>query len=167
MFPDASDLFGGCFLTQVPKEELVVGLSFMDMSHKPLAFLSGVFRGSQLFWPTVDKDFFTILNAFHLVSYLLWDGLDIFCNHRNMAYIFSPQSCGATLSKAGSQRLAGWRTCMNQFNYAIQHIPGEGNHWGDLLSRWRVLDSEGPLVRANVTAVVAPPTGDYQMPSKR
>ena len=25
---------------------------------------------------------------------------------------------------------------------------------------------EGPLVRANVDAVAAPPTGDYQMPSK-
>ena len=44
---------------------------------------------------------------------------------------------------------------------------GEDNHWGDLLSRWRVLDSEGFLVRANVIAVVAPPTGNYQMPSKR
>ena len=29
-----------------------------------------------------------------------------------------------------------------------------------------MLDSEGPLVRASVIAVVAPPTGDYQMPSK-
>ena len=29
-----------------------------------------------------------------------------------------------------------------------------------------MLNSEGPLVRANVIAVVAPPTGDYQMPSK-
>ena len=29
-----------------------------------------------------------------------------------------------------------------------------------------MLDSESPLVRANVIAVVAPPTGDYQMPSK-
>ena len=30
-----------------------------------------------------------------------------------------------------------------------------------------MLDSEGPLVRANVIAVVAPPTGDYHIPSKR
>ena len=29
-----------------------------------------------------------------------------------------------------------------------------------------MLDSEGPLVRANVISVVAPPTGDFQMPSK-
>ena len=166
MFPDASDLFWGCCLTQVPKEKLVAGLSFMDMSHEPLAFLSGVFRGSQLCWPTVHKKSFAILSAFQRVPYLLWDGSKIFFDHRNLVYISSPQSCGVTLSKAASQRLAVWRACMSQFNYVIQHVPGEDNHWGDLLSRWRVLDSEGPLVRANVIAVVARPTGDYQMPPK-
>ena len=138
----------------------------MGMSHEPLAFLSGVFRGSQLCWPTVDKDSFAILSAFHRVPYLLWDGSNIFCDHRNLAYIFSLQSCGVTLRKAASQCLTGWRACMNEFDYVIQHIPGEDNHWGDLLSRWRVLGSEGPLVRANFIAVVAPLTGDYQMPSK-
>ena len=166
MFPDASDRFGGCCLTQMPKEELVAGLPFMDMSHEPLAFLSGVFRGSQLCWPSVDKEFFAILSAFQRVPLLLWDGSNVFCDHRNLPYIFSPQSCGVTLSKAASQRFTGWRACMSQFNYVIQHIHGEDNRWGDLLSRWRVLDSEGLLVRANVIVVVAPPTGDYQMPSK-
>ena len=48
MFPDVSELFWGCCLTQVPKEELVAGLYFMDMSHEPLAFLSSMFRESQL-----------------------------------------------------------------------------------------------------------------------
>ena len=166
MFPDASDLFCVCCLTQVPKEELVAGLSLMDMSHEPLAFLSGVFRGSQLCCPTVDKETFAILNAFQRGPYLLWDGLNTVCDHRNLAYIFSPQSCGVTLSKATSQRLAGWRACMSQFDCVIQHIPGEDDRWGDLLSRWRVLGSGGPLVRTNVVAMVAPPTGDYQMPSK-
>ena len=54
VFPDTSDLFGGDCLTQAPKEELVTGIYFMDMSHESLAFLSGVFRRSQLCWPTVD-----------------------------------------------------------------------------------------------------------------
>ena len=166
MFPDASDLFWGCCLTQVPKEEPVAELSFMDLNHVPLIFLSGVFRGSQLCWPTVNKRSFAILSALQRVPYLLWDGSNISCDHRNLAYIFSPQSCGVTLSKAASQRLAGWRACMIHFIYVIQHIPGENNRWGDLLSGWRVLDSEGPMVRANVVAVVAPPTSDYQMPSK-
>ena len=124
MFPDASDLFWVGCLTRVPKEELVEGLSFMDMSHDPLAFLSSVFRGSQRCWPTVDKEPFAILSAFQRVPYLLWDGSDIFRGHRNLAYIFRPQPCGVTLSKAVSQRLAGWRACMSQFHYVNQHIPG-------------------------------------------
>ena len=109
MFPDTIDLFLGCCLTQVPKEELVAGLSFIGMSDEPLAFLSGVFLGSQLCWPTVDKESFAILSAFQRVPYLLWDGSNIFCDHRNLAYIFSPQSCGVTLRKATSRRPAGWR----------------------------------------------------------
>ena len=71
MLPDASDLFRGCCLTQVPKEDLVAGLSFMDMNHEPLAFLRGVFRGSQLCWPTVDKESFEFLSAFQRVPYFL------------------------------------------------------------------------------------------------
>ena len=106
----------------------MAGLSFMDMNHEPLAFPGGVFRGSQLCWPTVDKESFAILSAFQCVPYLLWDGSNIFCDHRKLAYIFSPQSCGVTLNKAASQRLAGWRAYMSQFNYVIQHIPGEDNH---------------------------------------
>ena len=166
MFPDPSDLFWGCCLMQVPKEESMTGLSFMDMSYEPLAFLSGAFRGSPLCWPTVGLESLAVLSAYRRVPYLLWDGSNIFCDHRNLAYIFSPQPCGVTLSNAASQRLAVWRAYMNQFNYVIQHIPGENDHWGDLLSRWRVLDSES-LVRANVIASIAPPTGDYQMPSNR
>ena len=48
MFPDASDMFWGCCLTQVPKEELVAQSCSTNMSHEPLTFLSGVFLGSQL-----------------------------------------------------------------------------------------------------------------------
>ena len=56
MFPDASDLFWGCCLPQVPIEESVAGLSFMDMRQELLVFLSGVFRGLQLCLLKVDRD---------------------------------------------------------------------------------------------------------------
>jgi len=47
MFPDASDEHWGSFFTQVPQSELDAGVVVEDMSHKPLGFLSGTFRGSQ------------------------------------------------------------------------------------------------------------------------
>ena len=43
-----------------------------DRSHKPLAFLSGSFKGSQLRWATVDKEAFAIVNTFRRLEYLLW-----------------------------------------------------------------------------------------------
>ena len=36
LFPNASDLFCGGFLTQVPEEDLVSGIPVVDMSHEPL-----------------------------------------------------------------------------------------------------------------------------------
>ena len=57
VFTDALDLHWGGMITQVPDEELSVrhGDS-ATMHHEPLAFLSGSFRGSQVRWPTLDKE---------------------------------------------------------------------------------------------------------------
>ena len=85
----------------------------------------------------------------------------------NLAYIFSPKACGVTLSKAASLRLSGLRACLAQFSYVMQHIPDAENHWGDLLSRWRMMEDESrPCVRAYAIAVVGPAMGEFNMPSK-
>ena len=47
MFPDASDEYWGSLLTQVPQGELQRGFSAQCMTHEPLGFLSGAFKGSQ------------------------------------------------------------------------------------------------------------------------
>ena len=47
MFPDASDKHWGRFFTQVPTAELEGGVEVEEMSHEPLGFLSGTFRGPQ------------------------------------------------------------------------------------------------------------------------
>ena len=61
MFPDASDEHWGRYLTQVPQEELDRGVSVEDMTHEPLGFLSGTFKGSQQRWATVDKEGFAVV----------------------------------------------------------------------------------------------------------
>ena len=48
----------------MPEEEFRSGVALENMSHEPLAFLSGSFKGSQLRWATVDKDGFAIVNTF-------------------------------------------------------------------------------------------------------
>ena len=97
MFPDASDCHWGSFVTQVPDAEMHCGVSVEEMTHEPLAFLSGTFKGSQLRWATVDKEGFAIVSTFRRLEYLLWDGVHIFTDHRNLAYIFHPNACVTSL----------------------------------------------------------------------
>ena len=84
MFPGASYLFWGGFLTQVPEEYLVSGIPVVDMAHEPLGFVSGGFKESQLSWAVVDKEVCAILSVCRRLSYCLWDGFDIFCDHHNL-----------------------------------------------------------------------------------
>lgn len=51
--------------------------------------------------------------------------------------------------------------------YVIRLISGENNHWDTLLSRWRILEYEGLLVRSNIITVVPLATGDCQTQSER
>ena len=72
MFPDSSDLHWGSFLTHVPEDELGGLLAVEDMSHEPMGFLSGTFRGAQVRWATVDKEGYAIVSTFRRLEYLLW-----------------------------------------------------------------------------------------------
>ena len=83
MFPGASDLHWGSFLTQVPEAELDGLLAVKDMSHEPMGFLIGTFRGAQVRWATVDKEGYAIVSTFRRLEYLLWGGVHIFTDHRH------------------------------------------------------------------------------------
>jgi len=162
MFPDASDLHYGSFLTQVPKDEVLRCMPVEDMSHEPLGFLSGTFRGSQQRWATIDKECFAIVSTFRRLEYLLWNGVRIHTDHRNLAYIFNPEACVSSVAKTTAQRLDQWKAVLGQYDYAIEHIQGERNCWGDLLSRWVAV----PSVRVRALAVYSPSEPDPALPSK-
>ena len=66
----------------------------------------------------------------------LWNGVHVFTDHRNLAYVFDPEACVTSVSKALAQRLEGWKSVLGQYRYTIRHIPGNRNVWGHLLSRW-------------------------------
>ena len=138
LFPDASALFWGGFLTQVPVEDPLSGIQVVDVAPKPLGFVSGEFKGCKLNWAVLDKKPCDILCMCHRLSIVLaMERIQYFCDHRKLAYIFNPVACTATLSKSTSQRLLNWRTLMSEFSYVIRHISSSENHWGRLLSRRR------------------------------
>ena len=163
MFPDASECHWGSFVTQVPDVHYDPLVPVEDLPHEPLAFLSGSFKGSQLRWATIDKEGFAIVSTFRRLEHLLWNGVHIFTDHRNLAYIFDPEACVSSVSKALAQRLEGWKGVLGQYRYTICHIPGDRNAWGDLLSRWVTL----PALPVRAVAVFAPCPPDDSMPSKQ
>lgn len=78
IFPYASDEFWVGCVTQVPPEELGAGGDGAEMSHVPLAFLSGALKGSQRSWSVVDKETCAIESTFLRLTYMFWDGR---CSH--------------------------------------------------------------------------------------
>ena len=129
MFPNGSDNHWGSFLTQVPTAELKDGVEVEKMGHEPLGFLSGIFRGSQQQCVTVDEEGFVIVSTFHRLEYLLWGGVRIYTDHRNLAYIFEPEACVSSVLKTAAQRLENWKMALAQYDY--MHVSGERSCWGD------------------------------------
>lgn len=52
---DASDLAWEGAVTQVPKEDVSLGILIEDRYHEPSGFVSAIFRGAQLLWLTVIR----------------------------------------------------------------------------------------------------------------
>ena len=60
-----------------------------------------------------------------------------------------------------AQRLENWKAVLGQYRYAIEHIPGERNCRGNLLSRWVKV----PSVRVRYVVVHSPCDADDSLPS--
>ena len=139
LFTDASEDSWGAVLTQVPAAEYAdPNLSWDQYSHEPLAFLSGVFRGSELRWAIPDKEAYAIYNSCKRLAYLLVRrrGFHVYTDHRNLVYIFNPAGSNTHLGKPAADRLERWSLTLRAFDFDIEHMPGEDNNWADLLSRW-------------------------------
>lgn len=104
MSPNSSDLHLGRFVTLVSRAELENEVAVEDMSHGPLGFLNGTFRGAQLQWAKVNKKGYAIVNTFRRLEYFSLSGV-IFTDLRNLAYISDPEACMTTLAKTAAQRL--------------------------------------------------------------
>eukprot|EP00736_Rhodelphis_marinus_P010817 Rmarinus@m.15248 len=135
LFTDASDLGWGAILTQVPTEDAELPVN--EQRHSPLAFLSGLFKGSSLRWSTCDKEAYAVVAACcKLDYYLLRDGgFEIYTDHRNLTYILGDKG-KSPVSRCVADRLERWAVKLRVFEYRVVHVSGSDNVWADLLSRW-------------------------------
>jgi transposase InsO family protein len=136
LFTDASREGWGALLTQLLGEHLSKPVA--EQPHQPLAFLSGIFRGSQLNWSTVDKEAFAVKESCEKLTHVLERerGFRIFTDHLNLKYIFAPTEVVSAVPRTTAERLERWALRLRAFEYVIEHIDGAANVWADLLSRW-------------------------------
>jgi hypothetical protein len=157
LFTDASYAGWAAVITQVPVADVAKAPD--AQRHQPLAFSSGLFRGSSLNWSILDKEAFPIVYAASNLRHLLMApaGLHIYCDHRNLIYLFT-STPGSPHPTDG--RLCRWAATLRLVPYVLQHIAGESNVWADLLSRWGQRDAAAALPHAvsirRVTATTRP-----------
>ena len=139
VFTDASDSHWASVVTQVPPEDLHHRV-VMEQRHQPLAFLSGSFKGATSKWSVTDKEAYPIIATVLRLDYLLQSshGYTLFCDHRNLVYIFDPRKGRPGLLAHSHARLQRWAMILSSSPYTIEHLAGEKNVWADLLTRWVV-----------------------------
>ena len=72
-----------------------------------------------------------MMSSFKWLEYLLWNGVHIYIDHRNLARIFDPEACVSSVTKATAQRLDQWKAILGQYDCTIMRIAGDRNCWGD------------------------------------
>lgn len=136
IYTDASHDYWGAVATQLEPE--VLQLPLAEQNHRPLAFLSGRCVGAASRWPTIEKEAFAIVEATRRLEYLLMrpGGFHLYTDHRNLVYIFNPLGTDGAMARYQADKVQRWALSLMSFKYVIEHVPGEVNAWGDLLSRW-------------------------------
>jgi transposase InsO family protein len=138
VFTDASDTHWAGVVTQVAIAER--SKPILEQQHSPLAFVSGAFSGSELRWPTIEKEAFAILETCLRCEHLLKrpDGFQLYTDHNNLRYILSLDPAVFSGRRQSADRVERWSIVLRGFDYNIHHIPGEDNILADLLTRWGV-----------------------------
>lgn len=133
LITDASDEGYGIIVSQVRNWQ--AGKLVAQQQHELLVCMSGTFTGSKRNWSVIEKEAYPIICACDQLSHLLLrpEGFRLFCDHRNLIYVFAP---GKEVKKHIRGKLLRWAMKLMEYRYHIEHIEGANNVWADMVSRW-------------------------------
>ena len=60
----------------------------------------------------------------------------MFTDHKNILFMLSPTRFNANVARHVVHKVQRWALRLSEFNFIIEHIPGEQNVWADILTRW-------------------------------
>ena len=108
-----------------------------EQKHDILAVNSGKFRQAQVEWHINCKEAYPIRRAVEKHRHLLLGDVPFVSvnDHRTLKYIFNEPARTAAISVAARDRLRRWVQYLRSYVFHTVHIPGDENHFCDLLSR--------------------------------
>ena len=162
LFTDASSTHWSGVLTQVSRSELNSGKEPQLWSHSPVPFVSGSFRGSSSRWTTPEKESYAIVTSVIRLAHVLvaCEEFSLFTDHKNILYMLSPTRFNENVARHIVHKVQPWALRLSEFNFTIEHIPGEHNIWADILTRWGAPDNTCFLSR-RVSALSVPLITSY------
>lgn len=135
VYTDASDLSLSGIATQIPIHHV---LSLHKEQKRPLlALLMGRFDTTQLGWLTLEKEVFAITNTLDCMRWIVCtpDDFDLYTDYNNLIFFQSPRCCSRSLIDF-LRKLLRWAFKLIIYLYTCNHIKGDDNVWGGLLTRW-------------------------------
>ena len=135
IFTDACDTGWAYAITQCREGEL--DKPWPEQKHELLAVNSGQFHNSQLHWHMGCKEAYPIRMSIERHRHLLEGNIPFASinDHKTLMWVFSKPSRKCTISVAHRDRLDRWAAYLRSFTFDTIHIPGDINHFCDLLSR--------------------------------
>ena len=103
----------------------------------PVAFVSGLFRGSQLIWAALTKEAFTIYMSVKKLSFYLTDAQILLrSDHKPLEKFL--------LKNTLNSKVNNWAMELEAFNIQFDYIKGSNNILADTLSRLIAIDPDTP-----------------------
>lgn len=119
---DASDYGIGAYLFQV-----------IDGKEHPIMYMSKILSDTEWKWHTIDKECYAIVYAINKFRHLIRDiHFTVRTDHANLTY----------LNESKSQRVQRWRDDLMEYDFDVEHIPGEKNVIADAFSRLLPITTE-------------------------
>ena len=135
LYTDASKFSWAGVLTQ--SHTTVIDGKSTTTDH-PVAFVSGLFRGSQLNWATLMKEAFAIYMSVKKLSFYLTDATILLrSDHKPLEKFLQKNTL--------TSKVNNWAMELEAFNIQFDYIKGSSNVLADTLSRLIAIDPDTPL----------------------
>ena len=107
-------------------------------TNHPVAFVSGLFRGSQLNWATLTKEAFAIYMSVKKLSFYLTDAQILLrSDHKPLEKFLQKNTLNSKVNN--------WAMELEAFNIQFDYIKGSSNILADTLSCLIAIDPDTPL----------------------